>query len=182
MKATERTLPKSSSGMLFVSNPRRLHKYLKCWLICLPFLFRQISLLVTIHNTFINHSIVALRMRTLPQYPPDRLPVDEDKIQPKLRKSWIRRKASALRRWYSAPQRQEQHRQERVPLGPSSLPLDVVDPNRESNRQERERMAGGKGKVKAMDIGSERERTLSKSSPGMLFVSNPRRLHKYSKH
>ena len=101
-------------SMLFVSNPRRLHKYLKCWLICLPFLFRQISLLVTIHNTFINHSIVALRMRTLPQYPPDRLPVDEDKIQPKLRKSWIRRKASALQSRYGTPQRKEQEQQERV--------------------------------------------------------------------
>ena len=64
--------------------------------------------------------------------------------------------------------------------GSSTLSLSVPDPNRESNRQERERIVGGKGKVKATDIGSERERTLSKSSPGMLFVSNPRRLHRYS--
>ena len=41
---------------------------------------------------------------------PDRLPSDEDKLPPKLRKAWIRRKASALQSRYGTPQRQEQER------------------------------------------------------------------------
>ena len=45
---------------------------------------------------------------------PDRLPSDEDKLPPKLRKAWIRRKASALQSRYGTPQRQEQEQQERV--------------------------------------------------------------------
>ena len=45
---------------------------------------------------------------------PDRLPSDEDKLPPKLRKAWIRRKASALQSRYGTPQRQEQERQDRV--------------------------------------------------------------------
>ena len=40
--------------------------------------------------------------------------------------------------------------------GPSSLLLSIADSNRESNQWERERLAGGKGKVKAT------ERTLPK--------------------
>ena len=45
---------------------------------------------------------------------PDRFPSDEDKLPPKLRKAWIRRKASALQSRYGTPQRQEQEQQERV--------------------------------------------------------------------
>ena len=46
---------------------------------------------------------------------PDRPPSDEDKLPPKLRKAWIRRKASALQSRYGTPQWQEQERQEHVP-------------------------------------------------------------------
>ena len=45
---------------------------------------------------------------------PDRPPSDEDKLPPKLRKAWIRRKASALQSRYGTPQWQEQERQDRV--------------------------------------------------------------------
>ena len=41
-------------------------------------------------------------------------------------------------------------------------------------------MTGGKGKVRTIDDGSERERILSKPSSGVIFVLNPRRLHRYS--